>query len=141
MPIRKDYFELLSYEQQDKYKAEYLRQNDEPSFEEFLEDKCTSMKQFLSNGFVFDLSEQGYYYWYELSNGNLCLPEWVNVYYNDVDLHNPNRWVIKIGCKHFRLPNNFADAIAEDLLINNLISNYIIARDEAKNVFFEADLI
>jgi hypothetical protein len=141
MPTKKDYFELLSFEQQDKYKSEYVRQNNKPSFEEFLEDRCFSIKQFLSSGFVFDLSQEGYFYWYNLANENLCLPNWVNVYYNDVDMQNPKIWIIKKDCKHFRLPNNFADAIAEDLLLNNLISNYIVMRDESKNIFFEADLI
>lgn len=141
MPTRKDYFELLSFDQQDKYKSEYVRQNNKPSFEEFLDDKCFSIKQFLSGGFVFDLSQEGYFYWYNLSNENMCLPNWVNVYYNEVDMHNPKIWIIKKGCKHFKLPNNFADAISEDLLLNNLISNYIVMRDESKNIFFEADLI
>lgn len=141
MPTRKDYFELLSFDQQDKYKAEYLRQNDKPSFEDFLKQECFSIKMFLSGGFIFDLSEEGYYYWYNLSNQNMCLPEWVNVYINDI-YFNDRVKIIRKGCKHIKLPNPFADAIAEDLLINGVISNYIIFRDEdIKNVIFEEDHI
>lgn len=138
MPTRKDYFELLPFEQQEKYKAEYLRQNKKPTFEQFLKGGCNSMAKFLSNGFVFDMSVDGYFYWYELSNKNMCLPEWVNVYYNKVDTSNPDKLVVKSGCEFFRLPNMFADAIAEDLLLKNLITNYIIHRPEIKEeVFFE----
>lgn len=142
MPTRRDYYERLTFEQQDKYRNEYLRQNDKPPFEEFLNGKCISMKQFISNGFVFDLSSDGYFYWYNLSNGNLCLPEWVNMYYNDVNTSDSENILIKNGCRSIQLPNAFADAIAEDMLLSNLITNYVIFRDEdAKRIVFEADLI
>ena len=140
MSQRKDYFDLLTFDEQVKYKKEYFRQNKLPlcnhssnenpeSFEEFLEGKCTSFKQFISQGFVHDGSKEGYFYWFNMSNRNYALPDWVKVYYNDVDYTDANNLIIKPGCRYFKLPKNFADAIAEDLLLQNLITSYIIKNE------------
>lgn len=139
MGYRRDYFELLNFDQQAKYEAEYLRQNDKPDFQTFLDGECNSFHKFLMGGFIFDTSEDGYYYWYNLSNENKYLPDWINIYYNDI-VRNSNNVVIKKGCRSFRLPDAFADSIAEDLMLQGLLVDYIAVRDGDTNIVFEADI-
>jgi hypothetical protein len=139
MRFRKDYFELLTFDQQAKYEAEYLRQNKTPDFQTFLEGECNSFHKFIMGGFIFDTSQEGYYYWHNLSNENKCLPDWINIYYNDIS-RDSNRVVIKKDCRSFRLPDSYADTIAEDLMLQNVIGDYVIVRDGVSDVYFEADI-
>jgi hypothetical protein len=138
MSTKKDYYELLSFEEKSMWEQEYNIQNTlNIDVKVFLSTPCTSFQQFLAQSFVFDISKKGWDYWFDMSRSNRSLPEWVNVYYNNVDITNGDELVVFKNCRSFRLPLQESDAIAEDLLLQNLITSFVIEKPNSKNIKFE----
>jgi hypothetical protein len=138
MNTKRDYYELLSFEEKSKWEKEFkLQEEGGLNIERYLSNPCISFQQFLVQSFVFDTTLLGWDYWYNLSREDRTLPNWVDVYYNDVDITNENELIVKRDCRYFRLPLNTSDAIAEDLMLNNLITNFVIQKPNSNNIKFE----
>jgi len=132
MSTKKDFYDLLTYEERALWEAEYHKQNVGISLEIFLKSKATSFQNFLAQSFVFDLSEQGFDYWFNMSRSNRYLANWVDVYYNDVNIMTE---MVQKGCRSIKMPLQQANQIAEQMLIQNLITGFVIDEPNSKIKF------
>lgn len=141
---KRDYFELLTVEEQFMYKTNYETASVDSrasalSFEEFLNEDAKNFHSFLSSGFFWMQSDQGHDFWANVSNDNRYLPEWTEVYYDLIDMiSDKDSIIIKSGCKSIKLPKRLADTIAEEMFLLGMISSFVIPELEVgKKIVFE----
>lgn len=141
---KRDYYELLTVEEQFMYKSNYESASVDSrasalSFEKFLDDSAKNFHSFLSSGFFWMQSEQGHDFWARISDEGRYLPEWTNVYYDLIDMiSDKDSIIIRSGCKSIKLPLKVADTIAEEMLLSGLITSFVIPEIEIdKTIIFE----
>lgn len=135
------YYEMLSFKEQEQFNRNFREQSlmQGKSIDEYLQKRSRNFQAFLQGAFVFDLSNEGHEYWMKIINSDRCVPNWVDVYYDNYSIVS-EQIIIKAECKSIKMPFAFANTIADNMLINGMIGKYIIPKFEKREVIYETEV-
>lgn len=120
----KHFFSLLTYDEQEKYKENFKKSDcniDIDGFDTFMNLDSPNFMSFLKKSFVFDFTNEGFDYWFQIAQSNRCFEQWVHIVYNDLNTNEE---------RSISMPLSYANTIADEMLINGLIGSYKIKKDE-----------
>lgn len=131
-----DLFDLLDIVEQEKFSANFKKHNSKKVFDEYLKEDGLNFYDFILGGFSWDSTNEGFDYWRNLAYENRYVADMVDVYYNNIYFDTEEDIVLE-DCKSIQLPKFLAERIADEMLINGLITSYLVPALTNKNVTFK----